>query len=125
MSEITNVITLAEYATHHKLDATRLRRVARQFNWPGDVKPFKFGGKTGGLWCIARSAPAIVLPDKSTRGARRADGRRRHIVFANTVELNAVREIVGGDNVIDPRVASKKRRDNRKSAAELENDENE
>jgi hypothetical protein len=115
MSQITNVITLAEYANEHGLDAKRLRRLARKSEWPdaGNV-PFKFGN----IWAIDADAPSITLPPKSTRGARRADGRQRYIVFINThvtsTEHDAIAAIVGIDNVIDPRVASRERRAARK-----------
>ena len=113
--KITDVITLGEYAERHALDVKRLRRAARKNEFPGEYTPFKWGGKNG-LWAIDATAPEIVLPPKSQRGARRADGRQRHIVFATVTELVAVRGIVGNDNVVDPRVAAKQRRDARKNA---------
>jgi hypothetical protein len=111
MSQITNVETLAEYAERHGLEIGRLRRLARNDKWPTvDHKPFKWGKQ----WAIDTDATAITLPDKSTRGTRRPDGRQRHIVYANTVELTAIVDIVGNDNVVNPRVAAKRRRDDRK-----------
>ena len=87
--KITDVITLLEYADKFKLDAKRLRRLARKNEFPGEYTPFKWGGKNG-LWAIDADAPAIVLPPKSQRGSRRADGRQRHIVFVNATELTAI-----------------------------------
>jgi hypothetical protein len=133
-----NVITLNEYATANDMDIKRLRRLARAGEFPGDVQPFKFGDTNGrgGVWAIDANAPPIMLPEKSTRGARRADGRQRYIVFIDThttsTEHAAIAAIVGDDNVIDPRVVSRERRVARKMAAmsdvdafELENDDNE
>jgi hypothetical protein len=117
MPKITNVITLAQYANKHGLDVKRLRRLARKSEWPIDPVPFKFGGKNG-IWCIDADAPAVELPVKSTRGTRRVDGRQRYIVFINThvtsTEHDAIAAIVGIDNIIDPRVASRERRAARK-----------
>jgi hypothetical protein len=110
MSKITNVITLAEYATLHGLNVKRLRRMARKFEWPVDNGPFKFGN----IWAIDADAPCVVLPPKSARGARRADGRQRYIVFIDATEHDAIVAIVGIDNIIDPRVASRERRAARK-----------
>jgi hypothetical protein len=129
MSGITNVVTLKTYAAKHGLDAKRLRRLARKNEWPNAVKPFKFGGKNG-VWAIDADAPVIVLPPKSQRGTRRPDGRQRYIVFANVTELTAINAM--GVETIDPRVASKLRRDARKlrdaeyfaTADALENDVN-
>lgn len=115
MSQITNVVTLKQYANKHGLDGKRLRRLARKNEWPNDNGPFKFGGDDG-IWAIDTDAPAIVLPDKSTRGTRRADGRQRFVVYANKTELATVVGIVGNDNVVNPRVAAKSRRDARKLA---------
>ena len=120
MSTITNVITLGEYADKYDMDAKRLRRIARKNEFPGDVQPVKWGGKNG-RWAIDANAPAVELPAKSARGARRPDGRQRHIVYCNTVELTAIKNVVGDDNIIDPRIAAKQRRDARKT----ENDVNE
>ncbi len=123
MPNITNVITLKQYAETHKLDYTRVRRMARKNEFPGDIQPFKFGD----VWAIATGTPAITLPPKSERGNRRDDGRQRFVVYANTVELVAIQNTVGNDNVIDPRVAAKHRRELRKLAdelAELETDVN-
>ncbi|MCK4816473.1 hypothetical protein KA005_11955 [bacterium] len=122
MSKITNVITLKQYAETHGFDPKRLRRIARNGEFPGDVQPFKFGDTNGrgGVWAIDANAPKITLPDKSERGARRADGRQRYIVFVDThvtsTEHDAIANIVGIDNIIDPRVAAKSRRDARKLA---------
>lgn len=115
MSKITNVITLAEYANKHELDAKRLRRLARKNEFPGEHVPFKFGS----IWAIDATAPAITLPDKSERGQRRPDGRQRFIVFGDVHEMDAVKNIVGNDNVIDPRIVSRERRNARKLADAL------
>ena len=112
MSKITNVITLAQYANKHGLDAKRLRRIARKNEWPNDNGPFKFGN----VWAIDTTAPAVELPAKSQRGNRRPDGRQRYTVFANTVELASIGNIVGHDNVVNPRVAARERRELRKLA---------
>jgi hypothetical protein len=92
MSQITNVITLSEYAKLHGLSIKRLRRIARKNEFPGDVQPFKFGDTNGrgGVWAIDANAPGVVLPAKSTRGTRRPDGRQRYIMFANDAELAAI-----------------------------------
>ena len=117
---ISDVITLGEYAERHGLDVKRLRRLARKSEFPGDVAPFKWGGKNG-LWAIDATAPVVELPDKSARGNRRDDGRQRYVFYGTPMEHGAVTDIVGVDNVINPRVAAKQRRDARK-LAELEND---
>jgi hypothetical protein len=132
MPKFTNVITLTEYAETHGLDVKRLRRIARNGDWPdAGNAPFKFGGKNG-VWAIDADAPCVVLPPKSARGTRRPDGRQRYIVFCNTTEHTAIANIVGDDNVVDPRITSKQRRDARKlrdaeyfaTADALENDDN-
>lgn len=111
MTKITNVVTLSEYADKHDLDVKRLRRLARKNEFPGNVQPFKFGS----IWAIDATAPAVTLPDKSKRGTRRPDGRQRFIVYVNADELDAIAHIVTSDNIIDPRVAAKSRRDAREN----------
>lgn len=123
MPKITNVEILKTYAKKHGLDASRLRRLARKNEWPNDNGPFKFGGDDG-IWVINTDAPAIVLPEKSQRGNRRDDGRQRYVVYAHAIgEHQQIVAIVGDENVIDPRIAAKQRRIDRK-LAELENDDN-
>lgn len=122
MSNITNVITLKQYANEHGLCVKRLRRIARKHDWPNDVKPFKFGGDDG-IWAIDANAPMVTLPAKSARGTRRPDGRQRYIVFANETELVTIAGFVGDDNIVNPRIAAKSRRDARKTAiAQSEHD---
>lgn len=121
MTQITNVVTLKQYAEKHELDVKRLRRTARKNEWPNDNGPFKFGGDDG-IWAIDVDAPAITLPDKSARGTRRPDGRQRYIVYVNHDELTAIAHIVNADNIIDPRDVARERRNARKLADAMETD---
>jgi len=104
-------VTLKQYATDNGLGdewAKRARRAARRARKHGET----VGAITQllGKWAIPSNAPVPELPAPGTRGVSRDDGRRPYRVFATDAERDAIANVVGNDNVVNPRVARAARR---------------
>lgn len=103
---------LADWAKTNGHDPKHVRRLARNGDLPS---AFKFGNQ----WYMPRDADDVV-PDPATRGTTRDDGRKRYTVYANVDELAAIVNVVGSENVINPRDVARAKRAERKLAnAEL------
>lgn len=95
MSEVSSVLV---WATEHKVDPKRAQRFARKGKLPGAFQAEALGT----LWLIQNAAPvpqALLEPT----GSRRADGRRKFVVFLNTSEREWIESALPEDAFIDPR----------------------
>ena len=112
-----NMVSIKSYCTEHGIDIKHARRLARANKFGDAVKMFDT------VWVVPADMDIPDIPERGTRGARRADGRSRYVVYVATLgELDAIREIVGSDNVTDPRELAKKRRAEKRAAAASESD---
>lgn len=102
----TPYVGLNTYATEHGIDVKRLRRYVRN----ADNPPAR---KWDTRWLIERDC-TIELPETSTRGRQRADGRQRFTVYMTNAEHDTmlIANIVPLDCVVDPRELARKRRAN-------------
>lgn len=110
MNKYTPLKTWAKTNGHDSKHARRLARAGKL------ESAFQFDNR----WYMPTGATDVVPPPQPRGGGTtRTDGRERYIVFASPItgELNAVREIVGASNVINPRVVAKNRRADKKRAA--------
>lgn len=112
---VANYVTLAQYATSHEMGDVwrkRLRRAARNAAKRGET----FGDvrQMLGKWAIPADAPIPVLPDVPP-GKSRADGRKPYRVYATADERDAIANVVGDDNVVNPRIARAARRERKRN----------
>ena len=94
--DLNNVMLLSDFAERHNLGYPKLRRMARK----REFEPaFKFGSD----WMVNADTVPPVIPERKSR--TRDDGRSRFIVYINRDgdEIQRVMNVVGIDNVIDPR----------------------
>lgn len=106
------MVSLKTYCESNGIDVKHARRLARAGNFGDAVKMFDT------VWVVPADMDIPDIPEPGTRGARRADGRSRYVVYvANVGERDAIAKIVGDANVVDPRELAKQRRATKKLAA--------
>ena len=109
--DLTDYVTLVQYANAHDL-GDEWRRAARRAARRASKRNETVGDITQilGKWAIPLDAPVPELPETKTRGVSRDDGRRPYRVFATDAERDAIANVVGTDNVVNPRIARAERR---------------
>jgi hypothetical protein len=104
----TTFVGLTDWADEHNVDDTamrRLRRYARKIDngdMDGDNVQMPDMRKIMGTWTIDADATVDDIPSARQRGRGRHDNPR-YIVYADDVDIERIRSILGPDNVIDPR----------------------
>lgn len=119
IKNIANQIeSLGAHCDKHGLDVKRVRRAARNDQYPGATLLWADEHGRGGKWVIATDQNPTDLGDVQSRGASRDDGRKRFIMYATVNEHDAIiaSNIIPSDCVIDPRVVARERRLERKNA---------
>jgi len=103
-THIDGLVTLAEWCATNDVDVKMARRCARKNQWPDG---YDAPQKLFGVWVMDADAPAPKFPERQ-RGTRRADGRRRFIVYLNDDERDML--VADGYELIDMRERRRARR---------------
>lgn len=104
--------TLTSYASMFNVNVAALRRYVKTLD------DNMVARKIGGIWFVAASYnfTLAIQQSRSRSRSRRADGRRRYIVYANRDELDAILSVVSDSNVVDANERARERRERRKNA---------